>query len=147
MLLGISMGVRMVLVRLSWSWGMCTCSPHLIPSPHRIWLPKLVLPLEGQLASLLTHGSLLQSLLLEMISSQVTACLNNLASLPASSLSQAECLASSRPNSPKFTVPSRVQKALPAERIWGGSLGHEPSRVWSGKRTTPVDAPSFLKRS
>ena len=50
------------------------------------------LPLEGQLTSLLTHGSQLQFMLSEMISSQVATCLSNLASLPASSLSQAECL-------------------------------------------------------
>ena len=55
-----------------------------------------VLPLEGQLAFLFTHGFQPQSLLSEMISSQVTVCFNNLASLPASSLSQEECLASSR---------------------------------------------------
>ena len=64
--------------------------------------------LEGQLTSLLTHGSQLQSMLSEIISSQVA----NLASLPASSLSQAECLAKARPTSPKSAAPSRVQKAL-----------------------------------
>ena len=58
------------------------------------------LPLEGQLTSLFTHGSQLQSMVSEMISMQVAACLSNLASLPGSSLSQAECLASARPTSP-----------------------------------------------
>ena len=56
----------------------------------------------------------------------------NLASLPASSLSQAECLVRARPTSPKAVVPSRVQKALLAERVRGGSLGHESSRVQLG---------------
>ena len=64
--------------------------------------------LEGQLASLLTHGSHFQAMLSDMISSQLNACLNNLANIPASSLSQAECLASSRPTSPKPAAPSRV---------------------------------------
>ena len=68
------------------------------------------LPLEGQLVSLLAHGSLLQSMLLEMISFQMTACFNNLSSLPANSLSQAEHLASFRPTSPKCMAPIRVQK-------------------------------------
>ena len=105
------------------------------------------LPLEGQLTSLLTHGSQLQSMLSEMILSQVATCLSNLASLPASSLSQAECLAKARPTSPKSAAPSRVQKALLAERVQGGSLRREPSRVRLGKRTTPVDTPSFSKWS
>ena len=105
------------------------------------------LPLEGQFVSLSTHGPSLQSMLLKMISSQVTASLNNLASLPANSLFQAEHLASSRPTSPKSMVPSGVQKALPAESIWGGSLGPEPSRVRSGKCTTFLDALSSLKWS
>ena len=103
--------------------------------------------LEGQLTSLLTHGSQLQSMLSEMILSQVATCLSNLASLPASSLSQAERLARARPTSPKSAVPSRVQKALLGKRVREGSLGHEPSRVWSGKRTMPVDVPLFLKQS
>ena len=93
------------------------------------------------------HGSPLQSMLSEMISSQVTACLNNLASLPANSLSQPDCLASSSPTSPKSMVPSRVQKALPAERSRGGSLGQEALRVQSGKRTMFVDTPSIPKQS
>ena len=59
------------------------------------------LPLEGQLASLLAQGSLLQFMLSEKISPQVTAYLNNLASLPASLLSQAECVATSRPTPPE----------------------------------------------
>ena len=88
------------------------------------------LPLEGQIASFVAHGSLLQSMHSEMISSQVTECLNNFASLPASSLSLAEHLASFRPTSLKSTVPSRVQKALPAKGTWGGSLGHEPLFGW-----------------
>ena len=106
-----------------------------------------VLPLEGQLTSLLMHGSQLQSMLSEIISSQVAACLSNLASLPASLLSQVECLASTRPSSPKSTALSRVQKALLAEKVWGGSLGHERMRVRLGKRTTPVDAPLYPKQS
>ena len=82
-------------------------------------------------------------MLSEMISPQLTACLNNLVSLPASSLSQAECLASSRPTSPKSMVPSKVQKALPARRIRGGSLVHEPSRVQSKRMF--VNAPVIPK--
>ena len=72
---------------------------------------------------------------------------HNLASLPASSLSQAECLDRARPTSPRSVASSRLQKALLAKRVQGGSLGHEPSRVQSGKRTKPADAPSFPKRS
>ncbi|MPC53020.1 hypothetical protein E2C01_046904 [Portunus trituberculatus] len=65
------------------------------------------LPLEGQLAAMFAHDSPLQSMLSDMIVSQVNSCLNNLAKLPPSSLSQAECLANSRPTSPKPVAPSR----------------------------------------
>ena len=84
--------------------------------------PGHALPLEGQLTSLLMHGSQLQSMLLEVILSQVATCLSNLASLPASSLSQAVCLARARPTSQKSVVPIRVQKALLVKRVRGGSL-------------------------
>ncbi|MPC59580.1 hypothetical protein E2C01_053604 [Portunus trituberculatus] len=52
--------------------------------------------------------------------SSVNSCLNNLAKLPASLLSQAECLASSRPTSSKPAACSKVQKAFLAEGAWGG---------------------------
>ena len=72
-------------------------------------------PLAGQLTSLLAPGSAFQSLLSDMISSQVSKCIANLATLPASSLPQAECLASSRPTSPTSAAPSSVQQAHQAD--------------------------------
>ena len=67
--------------------------------------------------------------------------------ISGSSLSQVERLASCRPISPKCVAPSRVQETLPAEGTRGGSLGHEPLRVRSGKRMVLLGAPSFPKWS
>ncbi|MPC64307.1 hypothetical protein E2C01_058419 [Portunus trituberculatus] len=105
-----------------------------------------VLPLEGQLAAMFAHGSLLQSMPSDMIASWVNSCLDNLAKLPASSLSKAECLASSRPTSPKPAAPSRVQEALLAEGAQGCSLGQDPLSVRLDKHAAMVDALSFRKR-
>ncbi|MPC82101.1 hypothetical protein E2C01_076746 [Portunus trituberculatus] len=80
-----------------------------------------------------------------MIASQVNSCLNNLAKLPASSLSQAKCLASSRPTSPKPAEPNRMQEALLADGGQGGSLGHEPSSIRSS--AVMADTLLFTKRS
>ncbi|MPC38060.1 hypothetical protein E2C01_031561 [Portunus trituberculatus] len=102
-----------------------------------------VLPLEGQLATVFVHGSPLQSMLSDMIAPQVNSYLNNLAKLPASLLSQAECLASSRPTSPKPAAPSRVQEALLAKGAWGGSLGHTPSSVCPGPTQQQFSKPHF----
>ncbi|MPC91545.1 hypothetical protein E2C01_086590 [Portunus trituberculatus] len=40
-----------------------------------------------------------------------------------------------------------MQEALLAKGAQGGSLGHKPSSVCSGKRATMADAASFTKRS
>ncbi|MPC56840.1 hypothetical protein E2C01_050806 [Portunus trituberculatus] len=102
-----------------------------------------ILPLEGQLATVFVHGSPLQSMLSDMIASQ---CLNNLAMLPASLLSQAECLASSRSTSPKLAAPSSA-RGTPSRGSIGRYLGHEPLSVHSGKHVTMADALLFTKWS
>ena len=43
-------------------------------------------------------------------------------------------------------MPSRAQETLPDDGTRGGSLEHETSRVWLGKHTVFVDAPSFPKQ-
>ncbi|MPC25008.1 hypothetical protein E2C01_018105 [Portunus trituberculatus] len=50
-----------------------------------------------------------------------------------------QCLASSRPISPKPMARSRVQEALLAEGARGGTLEHKPLNVRSGKCATVVD--------
>ena len=67
-LLGISMEVGMIPVR-SWSLGMSTHSSWLIPSPYRTWPLRLIMRFRWRVSlPLFTHGSLLQSMLSEMIS-------------------------------------------------------------------------------
>ena len=116
-------------------------------SPHDSASQAGASPLAGLQTSLLAPGSAFQSLLSDMISSQVSKCLANLANVPASSLPQAECLASSRPTSPISAAPSSVHMAHQAEWSRGGSLGNEPPSGRAGKRAARAVYPASIKRS
>ncbi|MPC61289.1 hypothetical protein E2C01_055358 [Portunus trituberculatus] len=118
-------GSRLRLVTCPTERYRWTCCFLWVPSPLKIWPPRQA----------------------KFCPWRVNSYLNNLAKLPASSFSQAECLASSRPASPKPTACSRVREALLAEGAREGSLGHKLSSVYLGKRAAMADALSFTKRS
>ena len=103
------------------------------------------LPLDNQLALLLTSSPSVQDMFSRMIASQLHICLSNMNLLPACSLPQGESLIKDRPSLPKTVAPSRVQQALPAKGSWEVSLEMEPTSVRpasASQSATPSNTPS-----